>query len=565
LKAVLAHAEEEWRRLEEQRLEQERKEAERVRREEEQRKLLLLHHAVNQRKSVAEVTTIANQNRNLVTHIDSGSGQMPIHLAAARGFVELVELFAPKFCNVGVRSKTGRTALHEASFAGHVDVVRCLMQLKAATDATTSLEQTPALLAAQNGKLDVVQILVKAGCNLDLKDKDGKSASSELQAQNQDWRVAAIFAVVEKRNLDETLAQQLQRWAVGRKIGTDCSFSAPVEEVERVRKSGIGESKLNILKDTFFFAKDNKDFLLRALAYASVDVTSLKDVSKALDECEKQGPLHPLFLLACARLAKKHEDLLLQLALLREFVARAPSLKSWLSGKEQELLNMTKMPKKDEAASSSSASELELQYHELVKQIRQDYKSDASGSMLQPLEELMQMVGLDEVKQVAMSLYSDNLADKRLRGKRLCQGCTEQSAELSVCGESWDGQNGFCRAVWQDSAAVWRSRSVQVCQDDCRGGAAQGSETVCGRSGRVDGRSQRRRSSARTSAAKRNAGGSGGSKDRRKVSGQNLASGRAEERVFGGLLGRNARRVGSAKSHPGDWRKQKRGRGAVCR
>lgn len=160
----------------------------------------------------------------------------------------------------------------------------------------------------------------------------------------------------------------------------------------------------------------------------------------ALDECEKQGPLHPLFLLAHARLAKKHEDLLLQLALLREFVARAPSLKSWLSGKEQELLKMTKMPKKDEAASSSSASELELQYHELVKQIRQDYKSDASGSMLQPLEELMQMVGLDEVKQVAMSLYSDNLADKRLRENGFAKAVQSKALNFLFVGNPGTGK-----------------------------------------------------------------------------------------------------------------------------
>ncbi len=93
-----------------------------------------------------------------------------------------------------------------------MNVVRLLIKLKASLDATTSLDQTAALLAAQNGKLDVVRLLAEAGCNLDLKDKDGKSARSELTQQGDAEAVEAIFAIVEKRNFDQTLAQQLAQW-----------------------------------------------------------------------------------------------------------------------------------------------------------------------------------------------------------------------------------------------------------------------------------------------------------------------------------------------------------------
>jgi hypothetical protein len=157
--------------------------------------------------------------------------------------------------------------------------------------------------------------------------------------------VEAIFAIVEKRNFDQTLAQQLAQWAANHKVSIDpkCGTAATVAEIECVRKSGLGEKQMNILKETFFLTQGG-DPLFRALAYASVSVTSAHDMNKALNTYELQSNAkHPLFLLAHARLAEKHEDVLLQLALLHEYVRYVPQ-SDWLSEKEKKLLDMKKLP-----------------------------------------------------------------------------------------------------------------------------------------------------------------------------------------------------------------------------
>jgi hypothetical protein len=92
------------------------------------------------------------------------------------------------------------------------------------------------------------------------------------------------------------------------------------------------------------FLDTRRDPLFRALAYASVSVTSAHDMNKALNTYELQSNAkHPLFLLAHARLAEKHEDVLLQLALLHEYVRYVPQ-SNWLSEKEKKLLDMKELP-----------------------------------------------------------------------------------------------------------------------------------------------------------------------------------------------------------------------------
>jgi ankyrin repeat protein len=72
---------------------------------------------------------------------------------------------------------SGYTPLHYASRAGHIDIVKVLIEAGAAVNAVTSVSLASALhRAAYAGHLKVVEILLQAGAVVDLEDADGQTA-----------------------------------------------------------------------------------------------------------------------------------------------------------------------------------------------------------------------------------------------------------------------------------------------------------------------------------------------------------------------------------------------------
>ena len=61
----------------------------------------------------------------------------------------LLELLLSKGAAVDVAAKDGATPLHIAAGHGHLDVVRALLEAKAAVDPRDACEQTPLLAAAE--------------------------------------------------------------------------------------------------------------------------------------------------------------------------------------------------------------------------------------------------------------------------------------------------------------------------------------------------------------------------------------------------------------------------------
>ena len=101
---------------------------------------------------------------------DPEPGARPLYYAALGGFRELVEHLT---LNYPQRAKTpgGKcgTALHAASFEGHLQVVRYLLRLGVDVNVRNTENDTPLLLASMEGHLDVVQCLLYHEADLDLE------------------------------------------------------------------------------------------------------------------------------------------------------------------------------------------------------------------------------------------------------------------------------------------------------------------------------------------------------------------------------------------------------------
>ncbi|KAN0129963.1 hypothetical protein V8E53_012218 [Lactarius tabidus] len=95
----------------------------------------------------------------------------PLHHAAFLGFHEIVEritLNYPQYANA-ISGPVG-TALHSASYAGHVEVVRILLKCGADVDARGPVNLSPLHFASAEGHLTVLHFLLDHGANANCQD-----------------------------------------------------------------------------------------------------------------------------------------------------------------------------------------------------------------------------------------------------------------------------------------------------------------------------------------------------------------------------------------------------------
>jgi ankyrin repeat protein len=113
--------------------------------------------AATQRGEVAEVRRLLAAGADPV-YLDDETGESAVHVAAAAGRADLIALFADFGVVLDTADYRGFTPLVAAAVAGHLDVVRLLLQRGVRSDLGEALIQ-----AALAGRLEIVQALVGAG------------------------------------------------------------------------------------------------------------------------------------------------------------------------------------------------------------------------------------------------------------------------------------------------------------------------------------------------------------------------------------------------------------------
>jgi hypothetical protein len=97
-------------------------------------------------------------------------GAKPLYYAALCGFHELVEHLLLKFPEcAGAQGGRRGTALHSASFAGHLQIVRSLLRHGVGVDVRGNEQHTPLLYASQSGHRDIAQYLIEHGADVNLQ------------------------------------------------------------------------------------------------------------------------------------------------------------------------------------------------------------------------------------------------------------------------------------------------------------------------------------------------------------------------------------------------------------
>ena len=84
-----------------------------------------------------------------------------LHLAAANGHTECLELLMNRGASIGARAVFSRTALHYASFYGRVQAVTMLISLGADPNAVDDLDRDALTLGVSSGSLDTCRMLIQ--------------------------------------------------------------------------------------------------------------------------------------------------------------------------------------------------------------------------------------------------------------------------------------------------------------------------------------------------------------------------------------------------------------------
>uniref|UniRef100_A0A3Q3GMF8 Ankyrin repeat domain 6b n=1 Tax=Labrus bergylta TaxID=56723 RepID=A0A3Q3GMF8_9LABR len=100
-------------------------------------------------------------------------------IASHKGQADNVVQLINKGAKVAV-TKYGRGPLHLAAYKGHTEVVRLLLKAGCDLDIQDDGEQTALHRAAVVGNNDIISALIQEGCALDRQDKDGNTALHEV-------------------------------------------------------------------------------------------------------------------------------------------------------------------------------------------------------------------------------------------------------------------------------------------------------------------------------------------------------------------------------------------------
>ena len=102
----------------------------------------------------------------------------PLHAATDAGHVDMVRLLLDRGANVGAKLRNGQTALHAAASKGRADLIALLLDRGAQVNAPDRTRATPLHHAVQGYSSDVpghVTVLIERGAAVDARDEEGRT------------------------------------------------------------------------------------------------------------------------------------------------------------------------------------------------------------------------------------------------------------------------------------------------------------------------------------------------------------------------------------------------------
>ncbi|CAD5118479.1 unnamed protein product [Dimorphilus gyrociliatus] len=135
------------------------------------------------------------------TNVRNKDGWTPIHIAVRSGRIEIVSYFLTIDSTLWeTRSNNGRSILHTACIHGHCEMVKYLLRKTAiSVHLKDSCGLNPLMDAVKGGSVDIIDLLVTNGANINDTDNLGKSCIHIAAQANQ---ADVIKHLIKHHNVD---------------------------------------------------------------------------------------------------------------------------------------------------------------------------------------------------------------------------------------------------------------------------------------------------------------------------------------------------------------------------
>ncbi|XP_035827108.1 uncharacterized protein LOC101855204 [Aplysia californica] len=146
------------------------------------------------------------------------NGDKPLHLAAAYGFIDVIDNIINAGGSVNAPNKRKRTPLHSAVAAGHFEVASLLIRRGAEVKDQETMTVPLLHMAAASHNIEVVQMMLERGVETNLRDHQRNTPLHIVASQakiylNQRMVLPALYKSKLEKNLDMVLMRVSNRTA----------------------------------------------------------------------------------------------------------------------------------------------------------------------------------------------------------------------------------------------------------------------------------------------------------------------------------------------------------------
>ncbi|XP_066549225.1 fibronectin type 3 and ankyrin repeat domains 1 protein [Amia ocellicauda] len=134
------------------------------------------------------------QSKVVKVDVPDKLGFTPLMVASQKGYLRLVQVLVEHGAEVNLTSGSGKDSLMLACFAGHLDVIECLRKHGATWKARDLGGCTALHTAVDGGHLAVIRYMINSGCEVDVKGAISKwTPLMRVSALTGDASIAALL------------------------------------------------------------------------------------------------------------------------------------------------------------------------------------------------------------------------------------------------------------------------------------------------------------------------------------------------------------------------------------
>ncbi|KAH9502571.1 hypothetical protein Btru_069032 [Bulinus truncatus] len=194
-----------------------------------------IHDAVRA-GDLERVKDLINQFNEMKDFKD-GSGWTPIHLAAARGNIDILRWLVTSDADINAVTPSGLNAMHISAMHGHVNSMMVLQAMGCSIASLTLEKQSALHLAAENGHLECVKWLVANRASITQEDSKGKTACQLAEDKNWDHCAEFLNVCVKELTNPKSSFYQINRNGNGNLSDRDGAYTVSSETPRNMKET----------------------------------------------------------------------------------------------------------------------------------------------------------------------------------------------------------------------------------------------------------------------------------------------------------------------------------------